>query len=146
MKIPKGLPQFKGEHALIIVAGKQDAALYHAFRGEIEYIGSIKVDKPQFSSEKGHFKTRGHGSMVRSGTLNQVREETIIREFTHKLADLFKGLRHRFPLSSIYLLSPGKVREKIKSTFPYQWRSRLRQTIAGNYFYFHPIKVLERIA
>lgn len=142
MKIPKHLPQFARTSALLIVAGKQDAALYTVSDGIIERIDAFKIPKPRYSDKEGRFGVRAKGGSVTGGVL-ELRDEDIIRDFIRELKSRLKSAP---AFEYLYIFAPADTKNKIAAALPKNWKGKISGTIVGNYYYRPPLFVLEKIA
>ena len=141
MKIPNHLSKFNDKNILLIVAGKQDAALYHVHEGMIDELDKFVTEKPHYSDNEGKSSTAGD---IHGGAVNNDKDENIIRDFIHELDKKLKALSPDF--NEIYLLAPGSSHHKIKDSLPKAWQERVSVELQGNYFHGTPIDILERLA
>ena len=141
MKIPNDLSQFNDKNALMIVAGKQDAALYHIHDALIDELLKFVTPKPEYSDNEG--RSSGSGN-IHGGAVNNDKDENIIRDFIHELSLKLKVLNPDF--NEIYLLAPGSSHHKIKDSLPKAWRERVSKELQGNHFHETPIEILQRLA
>ena len=142
MKIPKHLPQFAGASAFLIVSGKQDAALYRVHDGTIERTDAFKIPRPRYSDKEGRFGVRGKSGQVTGGVL-ELRDEDIIRDF---LKELKVRLKSAPAFDYLYIFAPQSTKNKITKALPKEWHGKISATIVGNYYYRHPMVILEKIA
>lgn len=140
MKIPKALPQFEDKVAFIVVAGKQNAVFYKVSDGEIDRLDAFKIPRPRYSDHEGEFKTRG--GVGSSGSIKELRDQDIIRDFLREFKRRIKAIPE---FSSMYIFAPDQTKNKIKSALPAQWREKLSGLIVGNFYYRHPLHILEKI-
>jgi hypothetical protein len=145
MQIPGKLPQFESERALLLVAGKQDAVLYEAREGRVEKLLDIRVPKPHYSDDEGHFKVRVGGKTIRSGSVKEIRDEDIIRDFLHALKEEIRPLMHQ-EFTHLFLFAPAKTKNRIREELPHHWQQAIAEVIEGNFYYRNPLYLLERIS
>ena len=143
MKIPRKLPQFSRTTAYIIVAGKQDAAFYSASDGIIERLDAFKIPRPRYSDKEGRFGVRGKGGGNVTGGVLELRDEDIIRDF---IKELKVRLKSAPSFEHIYLFAPADTKNRIAAALQNSWKEKVRATIVGNYYYRHPLIILEKIA
>jgi hypothetical protein len=144
MKISKSLPQFEKEPSLFVVTGKQDAAFYRAQDGTIEQIGEIKIPKPRYSDNEGHYRMKGMGEAVSSGGWER-RDDFVIKDFLHELKSHLKSM-HANDYAKMYVFAPSKVKNVIADVVPYQLRKKTAAIIEGNYFKSTPQHLLKKVA
>jgi hypothetical protein len=134
MKIPRELPQFKDESALIVVTGKQEALFYKASRGEIKEIDTVKVPTPHFSDHEG------------SGHLKELMDRDIVLDLFREIKKRVKEMPLNF--SRIYILAPTQIKRRIAAILPDSWRKKVRRVIPGNFYRFRkdPLFFVNKIA
>jgi hypothetical protein len=145
MKIPHQLPQFAASHTFIIVAGKQDAHMYHAGDGEIYLIDSIKIPRPHYSDNEGRSKARSHnGGSIRSGTATEVRDQEIISDFIRELKHHVHKVRSDM-YAEVAVLAPSKTKNEIVNALPDQLKRKVTNVIEGNYGHATPLEVIQKL-
>lgn len=142
-KIPNRLRSL-GDNTFLIVAGRQDAVFYSASDGEIRRLDAFKVPRPHYSDREGEFKTRSRrAGVVRSGGVREYGDENIIRDFLKEFRERFKAFRGRF--ERIFLFAPPEMQRKIAAVVPESERRKIEGAYDGNFYYRHPLSLLERI-
>jgi len=143
MKIPRDLPQFKDETAFIIVAGKQNAVFYTAADATIEQVDAFKIPKPKYSDNEGGFETRGRGMLISSGSVRELQDADIIRDFLRELQLRFKKIP---AFSRLYIFAPQQTKNKIQKVLPSEWKKKINAIIDGNYYFRHPTFILKKLS
>lgn len=145
MRIPHQTHQFAQEHALLLVAGKQDALLYDAHDGALILIDSLRIARPQYSDNEGHFKARSQGAgAIRSGSVREVRDQEIISEFIRELKDHLSRVRAE-AYSTVYVTAPSKSKNEVIKALPSALKSKLKTVVEGNYNHTNPLKIIDKI-
>jgi hypothetical protein len=145
MKIPNKFKQFEDRPSIIIVAGRQDAAIYKCSGGFLERLDAFKIPTPHYSDREGAFKTRGRGVTTRSGGVREIRDDDIIRDFLSEFKKRIKKIAKN-DFDSVYITAPAKTKNRIKEILPTRLRQKVVSIIEGNYFYRHPLFILEKIS
>ncbi len=145
MKIKKELPQFKNEAALLVVAGRQSADFYLAFKGEISKIDTLSVKTPRYSDREGHFKTSGKGQVFSWGAVCEPQKEKVRDRFLRQMKDKFVALSKKSDFSRIYLFCPDYLTPLLEKEFSPSARKKVCFSFAGNYKKEHPFQLLKKI-
>jgi len=143
MKIPQNLNQFKREPALLIVTGRQEAVLYRAHDGKLDKLDSFRTEKPHYSDREGEFKQRGGGVTITTGSVLEIDDKDIIRDFLQEFSQHIKKIP-KFKIAFVF--APGQIKNKLVKALPADWQKKVRETIVGSYYRYHPLKLLEMIA
>jgi hypothetical protein len=142
VKIPQDLPQFSRQAALILALGWQEAVLYHAVNGRIELVEKLKEARPAYSDKEGHFKTRSHGKVIRSGAPRELPKEIAARDLWHRLVAVLK--KQRGDGASLLVSCPPQHKNYILAKLPSRWRGRLAALVPGNITHWHPLEIIKR--
>ncbi len=142
MKIPNQLREFRDKDVLMLVAGKQDAVLYHIHGQDIDEIFSFVTLKPEYSDNEAKFQDNTNGRVM-SGNIEGYQDEDLIRDFLHDLEERIKGVDFEF--REIYLSAPGSSREKIRESLPKAWQEKVVRIEEGNYFKENPLDILKNV-
>ncbi|MDZ7612034.1 MAG: hypothetical protein U5L10_04685 [Candidatus Moranbacteria bacterium] len=147
MQISKDLPQFNIKEALIIVSAKHGLELYRAYQGSVEKLESFEVENPRYSDKEGFFMSRGKNvGTIRAGTVGEIKDGDIKRDFFQKLKDFLKNHREQLEgCSEIYLFAPDTLITELKEEMPENIQKKIFMEFAANYHKSHPFKVLEKI-
>lgn len=143
MKIPAQLPQFVDENTLFVVSGIQAADFYLAFKGELESVGNIALEKVHYS-DRENFGRRGSlvfGSGDRVGQLKKDKRKdflNLIEDFTKKLA-----VEHK--IDSIYLFAPAGIIKDIQKSLPAGWVKKIKEIFEGNFHKEKPLVILKKL-
>ena len=146
MQIPKSLPSFKDTPTLFVVLGTQDARLYHAHNNIMEKIDDFKVSKPHYSDREGHFKTRGKGMVMVSGSVYEAKKQVTFHEFLDELVSHLKEAEKSYAPREIYLFVPRHRKNAVLEALPKKISDRIRLIKSGNYYKAHPKELLEMVA
>jgi hypothetical protein len=133
MKISKSFPQFVNEPSLFLVTGKQDAAFYKAYDGEIERIKHFKIPNPKYSDREVGYKV--------SPRVN----EYVTQEFIHELKSQLKAM-HTNDYAKMYVFTPSEIKNNVIRAVPTYLRRKTAAVIEGNYFKSTPVILLEKVA
>ncbi|MCC2630636.1 MAG: hypothetical protein K0S38_445 [Candidatus Paceibacter sp.] len=145
MKIPHQVHQFAEEHAFIIVAGKQDALMYHAYNGEINLVDSLKIPRPHYSDNEGRSKARSqNGGSIRSGTSTEIRDQEIISDFIRELKKHMHSVRAEM-YSEVAVLAPAKTKNRIVEAMPDHIQRKVQKVVEGNYNRESPIQIIQKL-
>jgi len=146
MKISQNLPQFAGEHVLLVVTGRQEAEFYRAGDGEVEKVAAFKVETPKYSDREGHFKTRGRGMVLASGAVYEAQKEKILQDFRREFKSSLKSVLANFSQPDrIYMYTPAYMATDVQGLFPRLVAGAIKKTIRGNFYGRHPFELLEKI-
>jgi len=149
MRIKDDLPQFKTEHALLIVTGDQSGVIYHAYRGEIEKIATLKEEIG--SESGGSFMSRvrhGIGSfktLSSGGSSKERGEEKAQHVFLQKLLENIQGAARTYNASALYLFAPSYFKGHIESALEGPLLEILRSTFTGTHIKEHPFTILKML-
>ncbi|MBX4189469.1 hypothetical protein KW785_02635 [Candidatus Parcubacteria bacterium] len=143
MQIPEHLSTFRDKNILLLVAGKQNAALYHIHDGAIDETFKVGVERPHYSDNEGIYQAAPN-SRVLTGSAEIRQDENVIRDFLKELDIKIKGLQGTF--EELYLLAPSMSRNWIKESLPRSWQEKLVLEKEGNYMKEHPLALLEMLA
>ncbi|OPL11952.1 MAG: hypothetical protein AVO34_01660 [Firmicutes bacterium ML8_F2] len=145
MKISKDLPQFDKKKTLIVVASKQKGKFYFAHKGEIKKLKYFRFRRPKHSDREGFFIARGKAGVYSRGAVYEPKKERIMIELVNRLEKCLKEILIKEKIDQIYLTCPEYLKNRIKSTFPYQAERKIKLFLPGNYYDFHPFDLLEKI-
>jgi protein required for attachment to host cells len=144
MKIPRQMHQFADEHTFIIVAGKQEALMYHAHDGEISLVDSVKIPRPHYSDNEGLSKARSHnGGSIRSSTFKEIRDQEIISDFIRELKKHMEKVRAEMYSEVVVVASP-KTKNEIAQALPDRLKRKVTSIIEGQYYRESPIRIIEK--
>jgi len=146
MQIPNTFKIKNSEHILLLITGKQEASFHKVFNGEMTTLNSFKVDKPHYSDNEGHFKTRADGRVIRSGSPRELDDDLVIADFLKKLEKYIKTDIDTDDYSQIYLTVPGHLKNIIVDSLPPKITDKIHHEILGNFFNEEPLGVLERFS
>jgi hypothetical protein len=145
MNIPNTIPNFKNLHFLLFVAGKQELFVYEGKEGVIEEINHIKIKKPKYSDNEGHFKVRSEGKTIRSGSVRELDDEVVIGPFIKTSKEEFK--KYKVPgLDAIFLTAPSTTKNRLADVFSIQQKRKLKNVIEGNFCSDSPLQILRKIS
>ncbi|HEU0085990.1 MAG TPA: hypothetical protein VFQ59_03485 [Candidatus Paceibacterota bacterium] len=143
MKIPSRFPQFKGETTIIIVSGQQNAVFYKVLNGIIERLDIFKIPRRHYSDNEGRFKVRGRGKTIRAGGTLEPKDDAVVNDFIREFKNRIKNIPE---FARLYLLAPATTKNKIKSILPKSWQNKIQDVIEGNYYYRHPLFIVELLS
>lgn len=144
VKISKNLPQFRGEKVLLVVTGQQEADFFRAGDGSIEKIAGFMIEKPHYSDRGGHFKRRGHGATLASGSVYENQKEKVLQDFRREFKKTLKNVLIIIP-DHIYVYTPPYLVAEISAMFPKRIAGTIKKVIRGNFYGRHPFEFLEKI-
>jgi hypothetical protein len=96
MKIPEKFYQFKGEKALIVISGTEEAKIFKASNGDIEFLQNIKAREVSYSDREGFFESRRQGMTFRSGSTMKDVDQKEKKDFLETLAEEFRKLNGEY--------------------------------------------------
>lgn len=143
MKIPNELEEFRGKNILMLIAGKQNAVLYHIYHNNIDEVFSFVTPKPEYSDNKARYQFSSNGRLM-SDNIEGYRDEDMIRDFLRDLNEKIEEIK--FDFDEVFLLAPGSSRSKIKEHLPRVWQDKISKIEEGNYFKESPLEILEKIS
>lgn len=145
MRIPRELPQFNTETALIMVASKQEAHFFKANQGTIEEAGKVKIEKPTYSDREGFFQRSGKGEVLGTGSVEEIRDDEIEQELLKELQELLDKTKNDSSIDKIYLFAPSYFITKFKKNLPQKLKDKIFMEFQKNVKNFHPTKILKVI-
>jgi len=146
MKISKNLPQFEKEQALVVVLGKQEGKFYLANKGIIEEVSCFKFSKPKYSDREGRFIKRGKGGIYKSGAVYEAKKERILTELANRTRDNLKEIMDKNKVDGIYVFCLAHLKNQLNDSFPASARQKIKLSLSGDYFHYHPHYLLKKIA
>src|SRR3989338_2138196 len=135
--IPGELRQFTDEVALLVIAAKQEARVFHASNGELELIEEFRISTPHFSDNEAMPQERGKQE--------NLIEHKIHVEYLDRFAALFRLLAPRFKLDHVYLFAPTHTADELMSLMKPIFGSVAYTTINGIFTKDSPSELLKRI-
>lgn len=144
MTIKNSLPKFK-KKTLIIVASKQTAQFYLAYKDKINEIDYLKIETPVYSDREGFFERSGKGMLYGSGSVYESKDIETRNKFARALANSIKEKIEKQEIASIYLFSPEYMKNEINSHISPEIKKKLICELYGNYSKISPFKLLKMI-
>lgn len=145
MKIPRGLPQFQGREALVIVTGTQKTHFYSAENGNLRRVETLIGEKPHYSDREGFFATRGSGGRARSGSvlksIHQITAHDYRLAFKRTVADLYK--KHQ--VAEVWFFGAKRTYKELERALPPKMQEKVRYVEAGNYYKKTPLEIIKKI-
>src|SRR3989344_6554354 len=105
--IPGELRQFTDEVALLVIAAKQEARVFHASNGELELIEEFRISTPHFSDNEAMPQERGKQE--------NLAEHKIHAEYLDRFATLFRSLAPELKPTNIYVFAPAHTADELMS-------------------------------
>ena len=145
MQIPKQLPQFVGETALIIVSAKEQGVLYKATDGVIEQVVKVEEHPEAPSDREGFFFRSGFGRQLGSGGPDAQDDTETIRGFVRSIAEELNEAIKEVRPSVIYFFQPqhlkGYLEDEVKN--PQHIPTHIVQF--GNFVHESPLDILKHV-
>lgn len=145
MKIPRDLPQFNDNHALMAVIAREQGVLYRLQDGTIERIVAINEPHARFSDREGFF---AHGSIDRFWGAGEphdgaVREEraVFIRQIVRELRSAIRTNR----VTKVYLFEPKYLKGGISRKLASKEMISIVPVRYGNFVDTEPLELLRYI-
>jgi hypothetical protein len=145
MDIPRGEYNFKNEHALLIVTGKQAGRLFYASEGKVEELDAGFIPTPKYSDREGFFARSGAGRTYGFGSVYEPKDQETKRKFMRMFSDKVEKAVRENNISSIYLFSPNYEITEFKESLSPEVSAKLRFTFMGNFVRFAPHEPLKKI-
>jgi hypothetical protein len=144
MKIKKGLEQFKGEKAMLIVAGDRRAKLYSVSDGEASLLEDLLVELPDKGDKESIFGSpkRGVGSMIAGSDMEVDRSGSKIK-FARELAKRIKALKGAS--NHFYFFGPTHMRTILEDALPTDVKQGIKSYVAGNHLHAHPFDLIFKL-
>lgn len=133
------LPQFKGETALIVVAGFDLAKFFIASDGRMRELSFFRVHPIYISADKPVEEIKKEDAFDK--TIRNWRR----KEFFSNLRDTVKVVIEHEKPSTIYIFGPKQTFRKVRKSVPFWWRGKIRIGIKKNLVNEHPFCFLEEI-
>ena len=139
-QIPQELYQFTDEHALLIVAAKQEGRMFRAASGELELLEQFRVETPHYSDNEALPKERGEQG------------NTVQAKIEHEYLDHFKQAFHalaqvgHFKPTHLYLFAPKHVADELEAIIKPLFGVLPTKTIVGIFTEESPFELLQRIS
>ncbi|HZJ40742.1 MAG TPA: hypothetical protein VFD16_00570 [Candidatus Saccharimonadales bacterium] len=147
MKISNELPFFKKKKAFIIVTGKQSAKLFVANNGDINLLEEFDIPTPssEYTDNEGHFKSRGEGGYVASGSVREPKKVYLFNKFSSELSQMIIKQDSVEKVQEMYLFTPDYMKNELKDSFPNSIQEKIVMEFSGNYGDAHVFELLEMI-
>jgi hypothetical protein len=146
IQIPRELPQFKNEAALLIVTGSQEAEFFMAKNGELSPLEHFRIKKPVFTDKEGLFQRSGLGRVFgRSGSEKDVKGE-IKQKFFSELAHVLKRLGKDERPDIVYLFTPDYLHKEVEREVEAGLGQPSNKAFMGNYLKHPPLALVEMIS
>jgi len=147
MKIKKELPLFEQKKAFIIVTGKQSANIYLASNGEINLVDELYIPSPssEYSDNEGHFKRRGSGGVISSGSVREPQKAYLFKKFSTELSKLIAKLDDKEKVQELYLFTPDYIKNNLRNSLTKLLQNKIVMEIFGNYGDSHVFDLLKMI-
>ncbi|MDD3778366.1 MAG: hypothetical protein ACOX0H_01990 [Patescibacteria group bacterium] len=147
MEISKELPSFEKKKALIIVTGKQSAKLFVVNNGELNLLQEFDIPTPssEYTDNEGHFKSRGEGGYIASGSVREPKKEYLFDKFSSKLTEVVVDQDSLEKIQEIYLFTPEYMKNELKDSFPNIIQEKIVMEFYGNFGDQHVFELLKMI-
>lgn len=130
---------------MMIVAAKQDARFLIARDGILEEAKVFRIEKRRYSDREGHFKVRGHGIEVSSGAVYEEPKEAMLRDFLARFIAVTKDLLLKYDFGNVIIFIPENLKKLVINALPSYFQKKISAVFYGNYFKYHPFKLLEKM-
>jgi hypothetical protein len=144
IQISHKMPELREEEALVLVAGTRNAIFYKIKGGHINQVESIKVLTPKYSDNEGHFKVRAKGTIIRSGSVREVDNIELGREFLSEINSAMGQLSAKSS-SQVYVFAPSQIKIALIESLPPKWRSRVTRVVEGNFTHNSPNSIIDKL-
>jgi hypothetical protein len=144
MEISNNFPILQKSNAIFIVSGKLAAKIYRIGDGLLHERDTLEVTIPRYTDREGYYEQHSpQGSIQGSGSMGEVHDDYIQRDFIKYLADEIKDIKR--PYDSVYVFGPAHVVKSLEQALPRATVAKIRQTFVGNFTKQHPTELLEKI-
>ncbi len=155
MQIPKQLPQFEQEKALLIVSGRLGMNFYLASKGKIKKLKSFRFPKPSkvYTDTEGFFVTRSGGGRRPgeriTGAVLEPKKQRLRQELYRKFKKHLNELIKKEKINQLYLFVPDYLHTEmeglLKDNLSNKMKKQIKLTILGNYLKSQPLTLLRKI-
>src|SRR5680860_800085 len=116
MKISNELLIFEQKKVFIIVTGKQSAKLFIVNNGNINLLEELDIPMPssEYTDNEGHFKSRGEGGYIASGSVREPKKVYLINKFSSELSQIIIKQDSEKKVQEIYLFTPEYMKNELK--------------------------------
>lgn len=126
MKISKDYPILMNSSAILIVSGKFSAIIYKINDGELKERDAIKIEKPDYSENKGFVEYGGYKNTIRSGgSAYEPKTQYLKKKFIKDLMLSISKLKN--PYKDVYLFAPEYISADIESAMPKKVSSKIKK-------------------
>lgn len=143
MIIPKQLPQFTDEKALLIAASPMSARFFVASNGVVNEVASFVVPRVKYSDAEGFSQSKRGGKTVRSGSVREKDKVSEWREFSVTFRATFRDIaaQHR-DVTVAHVFAPPAIVEPLRALLPAPLR-RFGMLLKRNLVGAHPRELIE---
>lgn len=145
MIIPQNLSQFKNQHLLLLVAGKQDMHIYEVQNDSVEQAKEFKIPSPRFSDDERRYNSRSGPGHIRSYATREITDDEIIAKFISELKKQIKDF-HPDDFDRVYIFAPSQIKNRISEALPASFKKKVDAVIEGNYCSDGPLVILSKIS
>lgn len=133
--------------ALLLIAGKWNALLYHYDGQALSLAGAVAVYPHQYSDDEGFFMRLAFGTVYGRGSVKERPDHETNRRFLDEIAGMFREAEQRFPeTDAVYATLPVYRMRDIVECITQKQRKELVYVRKGNMLPFHPRDSADRLA
>lgn len=145
MIIARGLPNFEGKAAILLVSGNHFTKFFLAEGGQVHELEDLMVPYPKYSDHEGFFQQSGMGRVFGMGSVYEPKEGDVIKKLIIEIRKHLAKIIATYSPDEYYIFAPKYLHRMLESDLPIKEKRKIIYEFYGNYTKKTPFELLGMI-